>query len=168
MKNRKLKIALGEEGSILMITLIMILLATIIGFIAIKTATTGISIAGNYKSGMQAFYTADSVNKYVVTEPTSFDLNRYNINTPLPAVAITDPGLPGTSILSSIFPAVTSNMNSSVTYLSTGLPPAGTSSKYFQTNYFLIKTNVKGTNKSQDALETLYASTVPKVCGQSC
>jgi hypothetical protein len=157
---------LTEKGSILMVTLMMILLATIVGFIGLKTATTGISLAGNYKSGMQAFYTADSLTKYVIANPISFNMTSYLV--PLASQGIPDPGLPGSSILATIFPATTSNLNSTVTYLQTGIPPAGTSSRYFQTNYFVLNTTVKGTNNAQEVHEILYASTVPKVCGQSC
>lgn len=157
---------LNQRGSIMMITMILLLLCTIIGFIAIKTATTGILIAGNYKSGMQAFYTADSVTKYVIANPTTFDMNLFPGGS-LNSLNYTDPGLPSGSILSTIF-ANTSNLSSTVTYLQTGLPPSGTSSKYFQTNYFLVRTTVKGTNNIQELQDTLYASTVLKVCGQSC
>jgi hypothetical protein len=158
---------LNQAGSIMMITLILLLLSTVIGFIAIKTATTGMSIAGNYKSGMQAFYTTDSVTKYVIANPTTFDMNLYPGGT-LTALNFSDPGFNSvSSVINAIFPT-SSTLSSTVTYLQTGLPPAGTSSKYFQTNYFLVKTAVKGTNNTQEVQDTIYASTVPKMCGQSC
>jgi len=166
MKFPKLSLGLSERGAIMMVTLIMIVLAMIIGFIAVKSATTGISIAGNYKTGMQAFYTADSLTKYVIANPTSFDITSYP--GPLSSVGIADPGLPGTSVLSTLFPATSNNLNSTVTYLQTGMPPAGTSSRYFQTNYFFVQTTVNGTNNAQEVQQVVYASTVPKVCGQSC
>jgi type IV pilus assembly PilX-like protein len=162
----KLSCVLTQRGSIMMITLIMILLATIIGFIAIKTSTTGISMAGNYRTGMQAFYTADSVSKYVIANPTSFNIT--NFPSSLSNLSITDPGLPSSSPLSSLFPSSATHLSSTVTYLQTGLPPAGTSSRYFQTNYFNVQTTVLGTNNAQETQQVLYASTVPKVCGQSC
>lgn len=157
---------LNEKGSIMMITLILILLATIIGFIAIKTATTAISMAGNYKSGMQAFYTADSLTQYVIANPNSFNTPSYP--GPLSSLPFVGPALPGASGLSTIFPSLSSNMNSTVTYLQTGLPPAKNSAKYFQTDYFLVQTTVKGTNNAQEVQQVIYANTVLKMCGQSC
>lgn len=168
MKSRlRRKNSLNQAGSIMMITLILLLLSTIIGFIAIKTATTGISISGNYKSGMQAFYTTDSVTKYVIANPSTFDMNLYPGGT-LNSLNFADPGFNSvSSVINAIFPT-SSTLSSTVTYLQTGLPPSGTSSKYFQTNYFLVKTSVKGTNNTQEVQDTIYASTVPKMCGQSC
>ncbi|MBI3594575.1 MAG: hypothetical protein HY200_06405, partial [Nitrospirae bacterium] len=154
MKRGMNQIELNEKGSIMMITLILLLLATIIGFVAIKTATTGMSMAGSYKTGMQAFYTADAVTKNAIANVTTFDMIQFP--TTLSSITITDPGLPGTTSLSTLFPAA--QLRSTVSYLSTGAPPAGTSSRYFQTNYFLIQTSVRGTNNAQETQETLYAS----------
>jgi Tfp pilus assembly protein PilX len=165
MKKERAFVLKNQRGTIMMVTLILILLATVIGFIAIKTATTGISMAGNYKSGMQAFYTADSVTKYVLANPSTFNMTNYPSS--LSTQNYTDPGLPGTTVVSALFPALSSNLNSTVTYLQTGIPPSGTGSK-FQANYFIVKTTVKGTNNAQEIQESYYALIVPKMCGQSC
>ncbi|HXN07007.1 MAG TPA: hypothetical protein VN944_08095 [Nitrospiria bacterium] len=164
MQKRQSSFGLNQEGSALLITVIMMLLAIIIGFVAIKTATTGIAVSGSYKSGMQAFYTTDAVTKYVVSNATTFDMPLYAVTS---TVTFTDPGLPGTSGLNGIF-VPGNNLQAKVTYLSTGAPPSGTSSRYFQTNYFIVQTTVQGTNNSREVQEVTVGSTVTKACGESC
>jgi hypothetical protein len=155
----------AEKGSILMITLIMLLVATMIGMMAITTSTTGISMMGNYKTASQTFYTTDSATKWALTNPSTFAMNLYAA--PLSTQTFTDPGIPGWQTLGGFY--ANASGRARVTYLSTGAPPAGTSARYFQTNYFMIQTTGNGgANNAQDTHQIYFASTVAKDCGQSC
>jgi hypothetical protein len=151
-----------------MITLIMLLVATMIGMMAITTSTTGISMMGNFKTASQTFYTTDSVTKWALTDPSTFAMNFY----PAPFSTrstgpLIDPGIPGWQTLGGFY--ANARGQATVTYLSTGKPPGDTSARYFQTNYFMVQTTGNGgANNAQDTHQIYFASTVAKSCGQSC
>lgn len=54
-----------EDGSILVVTLVMLVLLTIVGIAATDTATIETRIAGNIKTQKIAFYAAESAKGYV-------------------------------------------------------------------------------------------------------
>jgi hypothetical protein len=143
---KKYAVPLNEEGFILVITIIMLLIATIIGITAVTTSKTEVSISGNYKLGMQTFYTADSVTQYVLTNPTTFNMTNYAA--PLAQVTFNDPSLTGSA---------------NVTFLSTALPPPGTSAKFFSSNYFVISTTGNGPLHAQETQILHWGEIVPKI-----
>jgi hypothetical protein len=150
----------AEKGSILMITLIMLLVATMIGMMAITTSTTGISMMGNYKTASQTFYTTDSTTKWVLTNPTTFAMNNYPA--PLSTQPLIDTSIStGWRSLGGFYANAAGQ--ATVTYLSTGPPTDGSSAEKYKTNYFLVQTTGNGgANNAQDTHQAYYASTVQK------
>jgi hypothetical protein len=135
----------AEQGYILIITLVMLLMASVIGIMAVTTSTTEVAMSGNFKTGLQTFYTTDAVAQYVLSEPTTFDMTRYAA--PLATVNVADPTIAGSA---------------NVTYLASGLPPPGTSAKFFSTNYFVISATSNGPANAQDTQVVQWAQIVPK------
>ena len=146
---KRFSMPLTEQGFILTLTLILLLIATVIGITAVTTSKTDVGMSGNFKLALQAFYTTDSVTQYVLTNPTTFDMTNYAA--PLAVFTIADNSLPT---------GFTGNAN--VTFLSTALPPPGTSSKYFSSNYFVITTTATGPANSQNTQIMNWAEVVPK------
>jgi len=142
---KKCTAPLNEQGFILTLTLILLLIATVIGITAVTTSKTDVAMSGNFKLALQTFYTTDSVAQYVVSNPTTFNMTSYAA--PLANVTFNDPSLTGSS---------------NVTYLSTALPPPGTSARFFSTNYFVISTTGNGPINAQETQIIHWAEIVPK------
>lgn len=142
---KKYTVPLNEQGFILTLTLIMLLVATVIGITAVTTSKTDVAMSGNFKLTLQAFYTADSVTQYVLTNPTTFNMTSYA--TPLAAVTFNDPSLTGSA---------------AVTFLSAALPPPGTSARFFSANYFVISATGNGPINAQETQIVHWAEIVPR------
>lgn len=143
---KKYAVPLAEEqGFIMILTIVLLLVATIVGITAVTTSKTEVSVAGNNKVGLQTFYTADSVSQYVLTNPATFNMTSYAA--PLATATFNDPSLTGSA---------------AVTFLTTALPPPGTSAKFFSTNYFVISTTGNGPIHAQETQVIHWAEIVPK------
>lgn len=53
-----------EDGSALLIALIMLMVLTIIGVATLNTSTTEVMIAGNYRTYKECFYNAEKIIEY--------------------------------------------------------------------------------------------------------
>ena len=136
----------SEQGSTLAITMIMLLIATLIGVTAVNTSTTEVSMSGNYKSAKQTYYLTDSMMQYTLQWPSTFVMTSYAA--PLQTQTVTDASLP--------------TGNSVVTFLASGNPPPGFSAKTQGANYFTIRSTATGANNAQDTHVLFYAQVVPK------
>jgi type IV pilus assembly protein PilX len=54
----------NERGVALLLVLVMLLLLSILGVTALKSSTSELSSAGNFRNMMEAFYTADAIQEY--------------------------------------------------------------------------------------------------------
>lgn len=142
---KKCTVQLNEQGFILTLTLILLLIATVIGITAVTTSKTDVAMSGNFKLALQTFYTTDSVAQYVVSNPTTFNMTSYAA--PLATVTFNDPSLTGSA---------------NVTFLSSALPPPGTSARFFSSNYFVISTTGTGPINAQETQIIHWAEIVPK------
>ena len=69
----------GEQGSVLVVALVMIILLSIIGISASKTTSTELLIASNEKSHKTAFYAAEAARGYVARKTTLYGLDNITV-----------------------------------------------------------------------------------------
>lgn len=62
-KSRLLHPETGERGSILLVSLVMLLVMTVAGLTAVKMATLEEKMSGNYQDQQMAFYAAEAALK---------------------------------------------------------------------------------------------------------
>lgn len=55
----------NEDGSVMVVAVILLLLLTVLGIAAIQTSSTEVQIAANHNSYMLAFYSAEAARGYV-------------------------------------------------------------------------------------------------------
>lgn len=67
--NGRLRRLYKEEGSALIIAMIMLVVLTIIGTATINTSVTEIMVAGNYKVMKDAFYNTEGPIEYAIKQP---------------------------------------------------------------------------------------------------
>jgi len=82
-----------EEGSVLVIALIVLALLTIIGIAATQMSETELGMAANWKFQKEAFYAAESAGSYVARSPEFYDTD--NISVANPKTFSSSPGLLG-------------------------------------------------------------------------
>jgi hypothetical protein len=70
----------NEQGSILLIALVLLVVMGIFGSILTATSTTEQKISGNYRSHQESFYAADRAVEYALleTDSTDEDIDLYN------------------------------------------------------------------------------------------
>jgi hypothetical protein len=70
----------NERGSILLISLILMVVMGIFGSILTSTSTTEQKLSGNYRSSQESFYAADRAVEYAIQESSSSDteIDLYN------------------------------------------------------------------------------------------
>lgn len=69
----------GEQGSVLVVALVMIILLSIIGISASRTTSTELLIAENEKSHKTAFYAAEAARGYVARKTILYGLNNITV-----------------------------------------------------------------------------------------
>lgn len=57
-----------EDGSALLIALIMLMVLTIIGVATMNTSTTEVMISGNYRTMKECFYNAEKIMEYAIAQ----------------------------------------------------------------------------------------------------
>jgi hypothetical protein len=71
--NNTRKFTSTEEGSVLVVALVVLVLLTIIGIAATQMSESELGMAGNWKFQREAFYAAESASGYVARSPELYD-----------------------------------------------------------------------------------------------
>ncbi|MHB8482861.1 MAG: pilus assembly PilX family protein [Nitrospiria bacterium] len=107
MKINQKNLVNNEKGMALVLAMVMLVLMTLIGFAAVNTSTTEVSLSGNYRLSADSFYVSEGGINFVIADGTL---------------------LTGTtSSWSATTVPITSTKNAQVStkYLTTGVAPAG-------------------------------------------
>jgi type IV pilus assembly protein PilX len=151
----------NQEGTALILALVMLVVLSILGAMSLSTTDTEIDISSNYRNSKEAFFAAERAIEYASTNGdiyTSIGTGSVNLNnTGTYASDVSEGSGPKTSGLDT-------NAANQVTYLSTGpLPPGtGTDPTYFESRYYLINATGKGPRNSSTRIEAQVARVVPK------
>lgn len=110
-----------EEGSVLLVALIVLVLLTILGIAASKTSDLELGMAANWQFQKEAFYAAESAASYVAESPELYD--NHNISAGEPESFSSSPAMLGNA----------QSFSGSVQYLGISAPPRGSG---FETGTF--------------------------------
>ena len=83
----------NENGSVLVVTLIMLCLLSLIGIAASRTSETEVIVANNHRFQKIAFYSAETARSYVSRTPTLYNSDHIEVDVP---VYFPDEGDPST------------------------------------------------------------------------
>lgn len=72
-------IFLKDDGSALLIAMIMLVVLTVIGAATMNTATTEVMISGNYRVMKEAFYNTEGPIEYAIKQPILYETIGYTI-----------------------------------------------------------------------------------------
>ncbi len=148
----------NERGFALILALSMLVIMSILGVMALNTATTETSISGNYRTAQMAFETAERAVEYASTRQTIY--------------ASLGPGsapydLDNTTDQTNIEAGTGFGLEGSDNYvefqLTTNLPPgSGSDPTYFEARYYIVNVTGQGPNDSKKRIEAQYGRIVPK------
>lgn len=68
-----------DDGSALLIAMIMLVVLTFIGAATMNTSTTEVMISGNYRVMKEAFYNAEGPIEYAIKQPVIYETIGYTI-----------------------------------------------------------------------------------------
>lgn len=147
----------NEKGVALVMAMVMLVLMSILGALAISTSTTEIGISGNYKNSQVAFYTADAAIERAQTDSSIY-------SSIVPGTTDSWQNTASWSVGSGTSSGTISAGNVKVEYLTSGaLPPgSGSDPESFQAYYFLATVTAAGPNNSEYSAEAQMARVVPK------
>lgn len=154
-----------ERGMVLVLALVMLALLTILGAWAVGTASTDLTIAGNFRSTQNAFYAADAALAYATNPDTLTKAYVYSQATG------------SNAIWSQVISIGTVTANIQVMYLGSGPLPAD--SKYygdldvngnpkFHGLYFVLNTEGNDATKAAVAVEAAVVQVVGEDAVVSC
>jgi hypothetical protein len=155
----------NECGLALVLALVMLALLTILGAWAVGTASTDLTIAGNFRNTQNAFYSADAALAYAASPDTLTSAHLYILATG------------STAVWSSVISINTITANIQVNYLGSGPLPAGSkyegdrdvhgNPKYHGLN-FVVNTEGKAANNAAVAVEAAVVQVVEIGCNGIC
>lgn len=173
MRRNEMNIINNEKGVALVLAMIMLVLMSILGALALSTSTTEIAISGNYRNSQDAFYAADSAVEYAATNGaiyTAIGTGTINLNN-APYKDNIDVNNNGR------FGGLDTNATNSVTYITCGTLPVGSidetdaaisgGSSLSNGNYFLITVTTTtdpeptSTTGSRSSIEAQIARKLP-------
>lgn len=159
----------NERGIALVFTLLMLTLMSILGVLALSTATSEIGISSNFKTSQEAFYAAERGVEYAITNqniydrpiadfPVNLSNNDTAVDTDHEANIAVGTGY-GRSGLQDDGNAV-----NQVEYIGSGpLPPgSGSDPTYFQSRFYAIDVTGQGPGNASVRVEAQVARIVPK------
>jgi len=134
----------------LVLALVVLFLMSLIGGVVATTSTTEIKVSGKYKQHDDAFYTAERVMEYSISDSAIYT-----------TIGTGSVGVPLTGINLS---SANSTASGTVQYVSSGNPPRGSGADItqFKANYFQVNVTGIGTGGSNASLERNVAKIVPK------
>lgn len=168
-EDRRLAICLrNQQGTALVLALVMLTLMSILGALALSTSTTELGISGNLKASQEAFYATERAVEYAMTNETIFDRpitdfpvsltnNDPDVDTAHETnVAVVEGGTRRSGLRD--------GASNEVDYLGSGsLPPgSGSDPTYFQSRFYIITVTGEGPNNSSARVEAQVARIVPK------
>lgn len=170
----------NENGSALIIALLLLAIMSVLGTILMSTATTEIQLSGNYRNTQESFYTADRTIDYSMQSASGgagvvdlyLDQNTTVATSPVHRTLIAM----GQSDLESIDEngdgtrdvSITTDDRNSVAYIGSGAPPVGSGSDaslFLARNYAINAVGIfplNVTNPSRTELRSQFAKIVPK------
>jgi hypothetical protein len=147
----------NERGVALVLALVMLALLTILGVWAIDTASSDLSIAGNFRNAQKAFYSADAALAYAANPDTLRKAYLYSVATG------------STTVWSQVISIGTVTANIKVNYLGSGPLPAGSlcagdldvnGNPRFHGLYFAVNTEGNAANNAVAAVEAAVVQAV--------
>lgn len=165
---------INENGSILIVALLLLAVMSVLGTLLMSTSTTEIQISGNYRNNLESFYVADRALEYSMRSAsnTSGTVDLYNDQNTDPV--FTTPPLHRTLInlgqqggLEESTVTATDDRNS-VVFVNEGPPPVGSKSaanKFRARNYVVNAVGmfpINANNPSRTELKSQFAKIVPK------
>jgi hypothetical protein len=147
----------NERGMALVLALVMLSLLTILGVWAIGTASSDLSIAGNFRNTQNAFYSADAALAYAVNPDTLTKAYLYTVATGT------------TAVWSQVISIGTATANIKVNYLGSGPLPAGSlcdgdldvnGNPRFHGLYFAVNTEGNAANNAVAEVEAAVVQAV--------
>lgn len=102
-----------EEGSALLVALIVLVLLTLLGIAASRMSELELGMAANWQFHKEAFYAAESAANYVAESPELYDT--HNISASEPKTFSSSPAMLGSA----------QSFSGSVQYLGVSAPPRG-------------------------------------------
>jgi|GEM_PF-2717240 len=147
----------NERGMALLLALVMLALLTILGVWAIGTASSDLSIAGNFRNAQNAFYSADAAFAYAANPETLTKAYVYTVATG------------STAVWSQVISIGTVTANIKVNYLGSGPLPAGSicdgdldvnGNPRFHGLYFVVNTEGNAANNAVAAVEAAVVQAV--------
>jgi hypothetical protein len=147
----------NERGMALVLVLVMLALLTILGVWAIGTASSDLSMAGNFRNNQNAFFAADAALAYAANPDTLTKAYLYTVATG------------STAIWSEVISIGTVTANIKVNYLGSGTLPAGSiyagdldvnGNPRFHGLYFTVNTEGNAANNAVAAVEAAVVQAV--------
>jgi len=140
-----------QRGVALVVALLLLMVFTTIGFLALLNSTSGIREASSYKSNKEAFYAAEGAIEYIKGDGYYFITNSTK--------SFPDPAHP-TSAARDLSAAGT-NASGTVTYITSGNPPPGYgfSAKDTRASYY----SIEATGTAQDGTTSTQEEGVAKI-----
>jgi hypothetical protein len=158
----------NERGIALVFTLLMLTLMSILGVLALSTATSEIGISSNFKTSQEAFYAAERGVEYAITNqniydrpiadfPVNLSNNDVSVDTDHETNIAVGTGY-GRSGLQD------DGAVNQVEYIGSGpLPPgSGSDPTYFQSRFYAIDVTGQGPGNASVRVEAQVARIVPK------
>ena len=142
----------NEDGSVLVIALIMIVLLTLLGISATTTSQIEIQITENEKSHQIAFYAAEAAGAYVVGSPDLYGADNITLEEFISFPEDEDP--------SAKYPLdSTKSFNGDVEYLGSSAPPRGSGyavGKFKSHNYRMTCNGYRSPNSESQIQAGFY------------
>ena len=155
----------GERGVVLAFTLIMLAVMSIIGVLALSTATTEIGVSGNIWAQQQSFLAADRAVDYAMTNENIFlNIGSGTINltngTTASEISYETDIRAGTNARLREQPGDVNR----VSFITSGaLPPgSGSDPTVFQARYYSVSVTTQGPANAVTRLESQFVRVVPK------
>lgn len=141
----------NEDGYVIPASLMVLLLITILGVMAIRTSESDLMVTTNSQIYKKAFYAAEAARAYVRNNHDLYGSDNISVGIP---VAFPDPADPAlTEIVSA---GQTESFNGRVEYLQSSVPPRGSGYQVgkFRSHYYRMTCNGHGPRDAVTTLET--------------
>lgn len=147
----------NERGVVLILSLVMLVILSLLGAMALNTSDVELGISGNLRSQVEAFSTADRAIEYATTSAdiyTSIGLGTVDL-TGDHATRIAAGGSQS---------SLKAGATNRVSFLADGpLPPgSGSDPTYFQARYYIIEATAEGPKNAEARVEAQVARILPK------
>ena len=150
---------LNERGMALILVLSMLTIMSLLGVLALSTATTELDITGNMRSSREAFFAGERAVEYAAIAGDIYEtIGTDSVN--LTSDQADDIQIDHAGYTSGLDMSATNQVG----YLTSGpLPPsAGSDATLFEMRYYRISVTGRGPNNSSTRIEAQIGRLVPK------